>query len=777
LKFKNAASVESVVWDMKISDLPRSGNRALINSLFNGEAPYTPEEQARNRIKTNCNFLDATRLAHDARRQFSQAFMKPGNYFTVKVDRGSVHDRAIWSEIITKEINKQLKKSRQYSETLRNVFAQLVIHGVGGVTWPDKQSWCPTMHMMGDILVPSRTLRSMENLSYFAIYRRYTAAELYEKTHGPRVDKGWKMEIVNKAIKWAMKQRGQTQGGNDATWSPEKWVEDVKSDSGLYASDQVPTIDTWDFYFKQEDAKEFGWKRRIVLDTPSSSAVGAGTKNILEGRNEFLFDPGDRNYASALSEIVHFQFADGSVVAPFRYHSVRSLGFLLYCVCHLQNRLRCKFNDSVFESLLQYFRVSNPEDAARLQKVDLHDLGIIPDGLNFVKQEERWAVKEGLINAAMNLNRQSMAEHSTSFNQDFGLDPASQKQDKTATQIAAEVNASNALVGSMLEEAYDYQNPQYQEICRRFCIPKSQSMAVKNFRKACLQQGVPESILDSECWNVSPERTIGNGNKTIELAQVNLLMQHIDRYDPDSQRIILRRYTFAACDDPALADELVPIEKNMVTDSVHDAQLAAATLLLALPMGLKQGINHGEYAATLLGMMNSEIQKINGSGGVGTADQIAGLQNLAGQSIEGQPIEGNGVMNHINILAQDESKKAIVKQLSDMLGKLMNEVKAFAQRLQEQQASQNGNGELPPEVAAKLKGEIISAEAKAEIKKQEGQLKLEQKDQQFNQKLQQEQARHELDMASRIREVEVNEIAADLKGAAAIRRQAEPENA
>jgi len=40
---------------------------------------------------------------------------------------------------------------------------------------------------------------------------------------------------------------------------------------------------------------------------------------------------------------VAFQFADLSAVAPFRYHSVRSLGWLLYAVINLQNRLRCKF--------------------------------------------------------------------------------------------------------------------------------------------------------------------------------------------------------------------------------------------------------------------------------------------------------------------------------------------------------------------------------------------------------------------------------------------------
>lgn len=776
MDFQKASTIESTIWSMKFADQPRSTNRALINDLFNGAPPYSAEEQKANRITTNVNFLDAARISHDARRQYSQAFLKPGNYFTVKVDRGPVHERALWGEKITKHLNRRLKRSTVYAETLRNVFAQLVLHGVGPVIWQDKNNWCPTMLSMSDVLLPSRTLRSMQNLPYFAVFRRYTAADLYEMTHGPRVDKGWNMDVVNKALTWAAKQAGKTASSNDRTWNPETVAEDIKSDTGFYSSDQVPTIDCWDFYFKKEADKEFGWKRRIVMDAPGTGAIGAETKNILDGRDEFLFDPGDRNYASRLGEILHFQFADGSIVAPFRYHSVRSLGFLLYAVCHLQNRLRCKFNDTVFENIMQYFRVANEDDMERLKKVDLVNFGIIPDGLNFVPQSDRWTINEGMVGTAINLNRQSMAEHSTSFTQDFGLE-GQPSPDKTATQVAAEVNSSNAMVGSMLQEGYEYQTPQYQEISRRFCIKNSRNMDVREFRKACLKDGVPEEALDSQCWDISPERTIGNGNKTAELSQVGLLMAQIDRYDPDAQRIILRRYTFAAVDDPALADELVPLEKNMVTDSVHDAQLAAAALLMGLPMGLKQGVNHGEYAATLLGMMNSEVQKITQSGGVGTAEQIAGLQNIAGQDIQGQPIEGNGITAHLQILGMAESNKQTVKQLGDVLGKLMNEVKAFAQRLEEQQqqAAQNGHAQLDPETATKLKGALVLDEAKAALLTKSGQMKLQQKQQAHEMKLQQSEEKHQQQMGAAVRGVQVQEAATDIKTAAEIRRDGKPQ--
>lgn len=776
-KFTDAGSIESVVWYLKTADYPRSQNRALIDNLFNGLPPFTPDEQVQNRISSNVNFLDATRIAQDARSQFAGALQKPGNYFTVKLDSGPIHKRDAWGDIITKQINKRMKQSLRYSETLSNVFGQLVLHGVGPVSWADKQGWCPDMHGMADVLIPSRTLLTMENLSYFAIYRRYTAAELWRKTHGPRVDKGWQMPVVEKALKWAATQYGQTVSSSDAIYNAERWAEDIKENTGLYASDQVPTINAWDFYFLSDSEKEWGWKRRIVLDCPSPSEGGAGpvaasNQSMIGTRNEFLYNPGERNYASKLSEILHFQFADGSVVAPFRYHSVRSLGFLLYSVCHLQNRLRCKLNDATFESLLNYFRVANPEDAERLQKVDLMNLGIIPEGLSFVPPQERWQVNQNLVQQTMLLNRQSMAENSTSYTKDFGYEQGRKTPEKTATEVSAEVAAATAMVGSMLQKAYGYQEGQYREIARRFCIKNSKDGDVRAFRAACLKDGVPEEMLHAEQWEIAAERTIGAGNKQAELAQLNMLMQVVNRFDPDAQRIILRRYTLAAVDDPKLAAELVPMEKALVTTSTHDAELSSSTLLLGLPMGLREGVNHAEYAGTELGIANAQIQKIEANGGMATKDEIIGLQNLIGMSVDGQPIPGNGAMSHIEILGQEPSFKSETRQLQDVAGKLLNQVKGYAQRLQEsQQQSQEGDGSIAPDSVVALKGKLLLAESQAKIAEEQAKQKLAHKQQMFDQKLQQSQAKSELSNADAIRRAQVSEAALDLQSAAKIQRE------
>src|SRR6185503_11603129 len=171
------------------------------------------------------------------------------------------------------------------------------------------------------------------------------------------------------AIRWAEKETQRLMGStwNDTYWAPEKMTQRIIENSGLYASDMVQPISVIDFFFYDCESKEQGWKRRLIFDAWGgySTYQGLGSadrknmpdKNIIGGRDQFLYNSGDRVYASKLSELIHFEFADLTPMAPFKYHSVRSLGHLLYDACHLQNRMQCKFAEAVLEALMQYFRV------------------------------------------------------------------------------------------------------------------------------------------------------------------------------------------------------------------------------------------------------------------------------------------------------------------------------------------------------------------------------------------------------------------------------------
>lgn len=754
---------------MKLADYPRSLNRARINSLFNGEPPYTEEEriQNRNSINVNCNDLSGTHMDMSARGQFGNAMVTPDPVINIELDYGPVWKKREWGALITREINKKIKQSLDWQEEEESTFAQVVLHGVGPANWQDRYSWCPDARGIEDIMVPSDTLRSLKNLPFVAVFRSYTAAELIKLTSGPHVDPAWNMGMVKNALDWVEKEAVRLAGNSwPRVWSPEKNVEFRKENSGLYMSNRVATIDTYDFYFWDDSKKKQGWRRRVILDMwgdPGPGGVGGVTMNKVAGKygvtdnGDFLYDSKDRVYAEDKNQFLHFQFGDASAVAPFRYHSVRSLGFLLYAVCHLQNRLKCKFHDHVFENLIQYLRVANPAEAERMNKVDLSDLKVLPDGLSFVKQEERWQVNEGVIQMGLEMNRQTMQENSSSFTSDFDFEK--EKTEETATRTMAKVNSTAALIGSMLNRAYNYQKFKLTEICRRFCIKDSKDPDVRSFRVECLKAGVPVEALNVERWNVAPVRVIGNGNRTLQVAMMDKIMATVyDKVDPDAQKDLVRSFIAVNSGDYDLANRSVP-EQRPISDSKADAGKWIGTILAGLPATVQDGMNHSEYVEVWMHALALRVQMIEQKGGMATPDELMGLNNLAMM-----------IQQQIALVARDKNEKARVKKYGDDLKNLTNMLKGYAQRLAEQAKKQAAQAQPDPAAQAKIQTMTMAAETKAKLAADSHAQKTAQRQIAFEQQLKQKHEQHQMDTVHDSVEHRMNLKKTNLEAASAVNR-------
>jgi hypothetical protein len=755
MAFKDASKVWNVVSSMLQAAQPRARNRSRINGVFNGNPPFTEDEARDNRIETNVNFLEGTRIIHSARQRFSNAFLKPQNYFNVTLDAGPRFKRMQWGNIITKNLNRVLKRSTRYGYALESQFAGTVLHGIGPVTWMRDRDWCPVARGIEDILVPTNTLTSLENLSHFAIYTSFTAADLIKMTRGKNVDKGWNLKLVNEIIAYLTKTDAIQQQSQDwaGQYFPEKVEEDFKENAGYWGSDATPVLRCYDFYFLDTSGDNPTWRRRIVVDQYNT---GIGNVNTA---NQFLFDPGDRCYGKEVSHLMHAQFADGAVVPPFRWHSVRSLGYLLYAPCHLQNRLRCKFTDSVFEQMLWLFRATSDGDAERLEKVDLFNLGVIPDGLTWVPQAERHVLDQSLLSAAFSMNRQLMAESAATYQSDVDNGTA---KEQTATEVVAKMESVNAMVGAMLTKAYTQQAFQYREIARRFATIDHPDCV--DFRRRCLADGVDEAVLrDSDTWDIMPERVMGAGNKMLEIAQADRLMAVRPLLAPDAQAEVVHMYVEANTDDPLLANKLAPTEVRTPSPAVERATLAWGTLIDGKPVVLSSAINRPEYISTLLQLLTAEVEGIEQNGGMTDMKRLIGLSNVMAH-----------IQQQMQLIAEDPGQQQNLKIFGDALGEISNLVKALGQRMQaaaEQQAeAAAANGGMSPEAQAKIQAMIITAQSKAEIAAANAEQKRMQKEIAF----QQEQQRKNVNLlneAQRQGAVTRADIAAlDMETAAAIRR-------
>ena len=767
--------VEQVCYQLRASDWSRSRNRAMVNSLFNGFPPFTDEEVAENDIQANYNDLTATRKAHDARGQMYSGILKPGNYFRAICDVGPKHSRSKHSDTATRLANRLLKKSLPYYELQRAKIAQSVLHGIGMGVWNDRDFWRPRAMSIEDVLIPSGQASElpMDGLPLFAIHKSFTAPTLIELTRGPNRDSGWNMDVVNACLKWIDGETQQLMTNNWPTlWSAEKWEERIK-EGGFYGGDAVPTIEVYDFYWWDDSGTESGWKRRMVIDpwgTPDATAAKYNpmrkkgdlyetTNKAVQG--QFLYNPGDRIFAAKKSEIISFQFADLSAVAPFRYHTIRGLGWLLHDPCTIQNRLTCKITEATFETLTMLMRVKSQEDVQRALKANLFNKGFVDDTVQFIPNSERWQVNTGLVEYGYNKNRELIDQGSASHAQTQDM---SKGVEKGQLQIMAELNATTAMLSAGLLQYYRYQVGEYVEIWRRLLNASSacRDPDVNLFRAACLRDGVPEKMLNSpDAWDIQPEQVMGAGNKTLEMAIAGQLMAYRPLYDPAAQRKILRDVTLAVTDDPARADELVPEEPG-VSNTVHDTEIVFTSLMAGNPITPKDGLNAVEAAAVTLNLMQHTVEKIMQSGGVGTPADVQGLVLAAGYAA-----------HFIQELEQDKNSKQLATALNQQLGNAGNEIKGLQQRQQEQAqsaAAQNGGDGITPEARAKIDATIITAKTKAELAKESHAQKTAQRQVAFEQKLNQDAEKHQHEIGKSAAQHFADIAALDVETAANIRR-------
>lgn len=697
MNFKDAQKVQDTIRASDQVEMRRGANRAKINSLFNGSPPLNEEEARRNNVRINVNWGEGAVLAAQARRQYTNAFLKPGNFFKVNIPMAPEENKTAWGMKITDFINRKMKRAKAYYHLKQEQFASVVLHGIGPQFWYDKDDWMPSGIAVEDLRVPTDTKCSMENQPWFAIRHQYTPGELSRKVFGDNSVKGWNKKIVQEILDSYHDENYENQ---PYTWltSPEKMAELYKQNAGFYASDKAPSIALWHFYFyDDEDPKDCSWKMRVLPE--AGSVKGQNTTT------EFLYTS-DKPEGADLEEMLHIQFGDLNNKAPFMYHSVRSLGFLLMEPLFYTNLTRNRYLQHVLEGFNIWLRSSDPAGRAKASKVEMFDRAFIPEGISIVPNTERHQVNPVLVDGVMSQLRQLMSEASASYTQstDNGTN-----REQTAYETSVKLAAVNSMMSALLTNAFVQEVYAYREICRRFCRKGTRNDDCKAFQKFCKEERIPAEFVDVEKWDIEPEIPLGSGNPSMEMAQVTQLMAMREKFDPTAQQEILHDFAEAVTNDPRKAERLVPLGKQRgVTDAQRDAEFAFATLMLGVPVQMKEGLSPIDQIETLLGLSAGKIASIEKSTNMATPEDLVGLQNVA-QYVGGL----------IAQLAQDEAQKPRAKEYSDALGKLSNTLKGFADRL-----AQQGQGQQQdPAQAAKAQ----AIQETAQLKQQIAELNAEQK--------------------------------------------------
>lgn len=739
-RFATPSDCLQIVTDIEKSQLTRSEDRALIDVQFNGGRPFTPEEEKQLQIQVNANFLEGYKLAQAGILQMNTALLYKERLCNLRCIAGKSTKRQEYSEKGSNAFNNPLKRGhtgKRWKNRLQNRNAALTLHGIGPFHWADDWNVLPRFVSLDDLLVPTDTpIDWSDECGHFAMNSWLTAWQLYKMTQSTKRDPGWNQTLGLEILKALLTSRNFTP---DYFYEPEKMESLWKQRSTYLNSDSVPRVKITTIY--HQDPENGSWWRKVILRENQQ----IGISSTLTG--DFLYE-GKVAYSESVDRIIHIQFGDGSVVAPFKYREVRGLGVLLYSIIELLNRIRCQSAQHLFSSLVPLFYLDNPLDRDRPKMFQYQTYGVVPSGLRFVKQEERHQVDPRLVQGAMSEFRQLMSENSASYVQD--IDSGTPKQ-MTLGEAKIRLQSVNRMVASMLLGAYEDEVFLYEEMLRRMMKPGNTDPIAVKFMEKCRKSGIPQELMVPEAWQVEITRVAGAGDQTLAQEEVAALMSIINQLDPSAQRIVRRQFISVITRNPDYANQLVPDQPTQMTDGTKAADSVFGTLMNGIQIGLIEGIEQTDYIQEMMRLLGGVVQEITQTDNVGTPQQLKGMQTVA-----------SDVALHIGILSQDPMEKKFVVDVTKELTAIGNLIKAFGQR----QAEAAQKDQQDPEAMAKLQMDQAQAEQKMKLAEESSSQKLQQKQAAFEQKMAHDQARFTAQMMQMMEEAKAQLTALGIKTAA-----------
>lgn len=702
----NFSTIERVQQTIRAGDPVdriRQDNRVKVTNAANCVPPLTSDEAKKLGIKINVNWGEMMILLAHARRQYLTAFWSNQHFFKVKLPFAPADQQAEWSAFITQEINRPMHESPTYFRQHQYRWASVATHGVGPMLWYDQDGWENDFVAMSDLRIATDTTTDFKNLGWFAVRHIYTPGELMLKAFDPKPNNRWDRKAIKDILK-NYKEVNFVDASTNYDWetSPEKLRELVKQNGGYYSGDAMPGIPLWHFYF--EDSTEHEKQGWFMVIVPESGTVRGPEPKT------FLWQS-DTPIAPKREQILQCQFGDLSIDAPFKYPSVRSLGFALLEPEFYENLTRCRLLQHIHDNFNIWLRTADPVDKARAQVQEFSNLGMLRAGVSVVPQSERHQIDAGLVELGMAQMRQLKQEASSTYTQQ--IDTGTQRE-QTAFETSVKMQQVNAMLGGLLMTAFKDFTFECREFCRRFCLPNPTNDDIKTFQKRCKEAGIPRRHLDPKLWEIEPVTPLGMGNPTIAQAASQQLMAMRPAYDAAAQQEILHEATLVITGDPRKASRWAPLgEKKDITNGEEYVQGIFGTLMQGIRLRPAERISPIEQIDALLPMLAMKIQMIMKRDNMATPDEAAGFQAVYAY-IMGTP-QQDGLIKR---LEEDEAQKEKFKQYTDAIGNIFNAVKGLAQRgAQAAKAAMRrggANGGPDPNAMAKVQATMMMANAKAQ---------------------------------------------------------------
>lgn len=641
----------------------RAPKRATLNGLRDGNPPFRQADldNAGMSHRCNINFRVSESYLNNAVGAFYDLFNEAPTYATIRLKKGSSEQIASWSRSVTLHFDWLCRGEPRFDYDAQRSQDEMVWHGKGPFVFQDIFDWRPSAILERQLLVPDMTLSDTSYWGNVAIIiMEYQVDELWQYIRNEREATmlGWNVERAKQAIINASPE--SSKGG---MWNRWEYHQQMLKNGSAYYAGSSKTVSV-SHVFCREFAKEGEAQGKIThVMVVRDETDGSPDKFLFQKIGRF------ENWNQCIHPMYYDRGGGGY------HHSVTGMGTKMYSLMELQNRLYCSQADRAMLPKLML----KPTTSTAAEGMSLTQNGdhlILTEGMDVIQTPLAGLTEEEMLfnRELTNLVSSNLSQYRTNATEPMKGNP------ETATGRRLDASQEAALQKTQMNRFYNQEDGLYSEMYRRAVNTTSKSSPggerAMEFIKRCVADGVPKEVLKDVEW-VKASRVVGQGSAFMRQEALTRTWVTLGPGLPEDGKQNLMDAMIATDCGPDSVDLFNPKANasTLPNDQYALAISQVADMKIGVPAVVTSTQNPAIFASTFMKAADDAA---------GTLEQGANPQEV----LSFLEMCGQAIAKHMQRMAQDPSRKALVKELSDKLKQLSKSTDALQQHLQQQAQQQ-----------------------------------------------------------------------------------------
>jgi hypothetical protein len=521
-------------------------NRALCQSLLDGEPPYESEDYD----GTNLNFQGAEQKLERAKAPYDRLVYTGEVLLHAPTLYGPADERGEWETVMDEEISATFREGEETPYEMDRLITKHVWEGVGIGFWEDDIDWRFRAAGFGQFYFPRRVAATEARQEIVTADHEFSISDLFRKIEDPEQAKenGWDPVAVRMAIEKAT--------ANDPPWNDwERLVEEAKAND-IFVGNKLPVIRGIHGFVKEFD----GSVSHYIISEDAYCPDQDGEKFLYRKRSA---------YKSMSQALILFPYGSGTNT---KLHGIRGLGYKIYATEMQRNRSICRLIDAGNRASMLLLQSEDETQMAESGLTVLDDCAILPPGVK-VPNVAMPDLQKSVI-PALDLMDRLGNERTAGYSPENVFDG---DQRKTKFEVAANLEQTTELSDSSINFFYGPGDRLFQQIVRRmtrreYLPTEPGGEAIRDLKLRLLKRGVPlEAFYKIDWKRVKMVRVIGAGSAAAKTLGLQRMKELRPRMDDVGQAALDREEAIDAV-GIAGADKFFP--KNNQFRTTADTQIA-----------------------------------------------------------------------------------------------------------------------------------------------------------------------------------------------------------